>query len=594
MDDVTGKRKKAILVAFERIPSASGISCWLAEEIKILAGRYDLDVLSLKSEDLSHIERFHGARLLRVPVGEGEFLDRIKTFQRAIRRQLDSEEYALCHFLSVWGGLVMAARKPEAAFKLIYQVHSLPSIDFKILHPGQAAQVEHSFPLKQQEDRCLAAADQVIAGSELMKKHLIGRGLPADSVKLLRPSINLVPFDELGELPRQPGTILYLGSLAPWQGVPCLLKAVAELPHGLPLKLQLICPAEDPFRKKVLGKIQMLGLARKVELIDTPVVEDIPALVARADVCVAPLGNHQHNRLAASTPFKLMVYMACRRAIVASRQSVVSEIVEDGVQAILFPPGDAHALSNAIKKLLLDRELGIRLGNQARLRLEEIAPFEATRQALRSIYRNLIGGVSDAVPDDAKLDAPAETETDTQPSISESDGSVPSVSPKVTEDTVTLPIKDGKPLNEPASRRRGQAEDVIEPPPPPTPDTDPDGQQLLTQDDLVFKSVDDEDTAPRRSPDNWQVLELTDVELPPEDAKGDGEKGRWLLGGPPFPVGPGTAGLENESRGAPTQRADSITPDNLQIIPDSDVELIESDRKKVSPKEPPTDPSHKK
>ncbi len=588
---MTDKKKKVLLVAFEQIPSPKGLSCWLTEEIKLLAGHYDLDVLSLKSEDLSHIERLHGARLLRVPVGEGAFLDRIKTFQRAIRRQLESEDYALCHFFSIWGGLVMAARKADATFKLLYEVHSLPSIDFKVLHPGEAAQVEHSFPLKQQEERCLAAADRVIAGSELIRQHLIGRGVPADSVTLVRPSFYLDPFDKLGEVPRQPGTILYLGSLAPWQGVSSLLKAVADLPHGLPLRLHLVCPGDDPFRKEVLGKIQMLGLARRVEIIDTPPVEQIPGLVARADVCVAPLSNHVHNRLAASTPLKLMVYMACRRAIVASRQTAVAEIVEDGVQAVLYPPGDAHALSTAIKKLLLDRDLGTRLGNQARLRLDELAPPERARQALSGVYRRLIGGVFDAGTDTDKLEMPTAAETDTQPRISEGGEPVQSASPKVTEDTVTMPLKDGLPLTEPASRS------AVEPPPPPTSDTDPDGQKLSTQDNLVFKSVDDEDTAPRRSPDSWQVMELSGVELPAGDGKesgGEREKGRWLLGGPSFPVGPDTEGLEDDKHQALTQRADAATPESLQMVPDSDVRLIESNRKDDSPLEPPTDPSHKK
>jgi len=587
---VTDKKKKVLLVAFEQIPSPRGLSCWLTEEIKLLAGRYNLDVLSLKSEDLSHIERLHGARLLRVPVGEGAFLERIKTFQRAIRRQLDSEDYAVCHFLSIWGGLVLAARKAEATFKLLYEVHSLPSIDFKVLHPGEAPLVEHSFPLKQQEEHCLAAADQVIAGSELIRRHLIGRGVPAESVTLVRPSLDLDPFDKLGEVPRQPGTILYLGSLAPWQGVPSLLKAVAELPHGLPLRLHLVCPGDDPFRKEVLGKIQMLGLARRAELIDTPPVEQIPGLVARADVCVAPFSNHVHNRLAASTPHKLMVYMACRRPIVASRQTTVTEIVEDGVQAVLYPPGDAHALSTAIKKLLLDRDLGTRLGNQARLRLEELATPKRARQALSGVYRRLVGGVFEAAHDTDKLEMPAASETDTQPRISEG-GESGQQAPEVTEDTVTLQLRDGQPLTDPASQS------AVEPPPPPTSDTDPNGQQLPTQDDLVFKSVDDEDTAPRRNPDGWQVMELSGVDLPFEDDREAGEdrkKGRWLLGGPPFPVGPDTEGLEDEKHQELTRRADAATPENLQMLPDSDVRLIESNLKNGSAREPPTDPRRKK
>jgi len=594
------EKSKILLVVFDRIPAASGLSGWVREEIEFLSGRYDIDVLSLKSEDLSHIERFHGARLLRVPVGTGPFLAQIKAFQRALSRQLDSEEYSLCHFTSVWEGMVLVSRKNDAKYKLLYEVHSLPSIDFKALYPDQAPQVEHSYPLKQQEERCLSMADHVLAGSELMKKHLVGRGVAQDKITLIRPTVDAARFDLEG-VPRQPGSVLYLGSLAPWQGIHSLLMAIAELPHNLPVKLQLVCPAEDPFRKEILGKIQILGLARKAEVIDADLLEDIASRVAAADVCVAPLSNHEHNRRAASTPRKLFVYMACRRPLVSSRQPVVEEIINDGTHGLLYPPGDSHSLADAIKKLLLDRELATTLGNKARLHLEENLSLEDATNSLRAIYRHLSGRTRDT----DKSSVVISTDTDTQPGIEDTASAAPvtteaDTSPhsteappgatQVTEDTVPIPLAN--------AGHAGKSRPLpdTDPSPPPVP---AEGQTPVpregTQEDIVFRSVDDEDTAPRRSPENWQVMELSLVSLPskkPEREEESEKAGKWLLGGPPYRVKSEDEGDTEKLFKAPTRRADQTKPDGLDLLDDSDVQLIDGEPKK--PDEPPINPSKKK
>ena len=49
--------------------------------------------MTTKTPDVSHIERYQGARLLRVPVGAGDLVSKVQAFERAVRRQLESEEF---------------------------------------------------------------------------------------------------------------------------------------------------------------------------------------------------------------------------------------------------------------------------------------------------------------------------------------------------------------------------------------------------------------------------------------------------------------------------------------------------------------------
>jgi hypothetical protein len=126
-------------------------------------------------------------------------------------------------------------------------------------------------------------------------------------------------------------------------------------------------------------------------------------------------------------------------------------------------------------------------------------------------------------------------------------------------------------------------------------DTDPGIFQNGEGNDLVFRSVEQEDTAPRNVPknqDDWQVMELADVDLPrekPANGEKDGNK-RWLLGGPPYPV-------ENEDGDIfqkPTRRGGrELTPTELALISDSDVKIIEPENAEPLD-DGPTDPGPKK
>ena len=69
---------RLLFCCFDVVPAPHATSRRLSEYLKGLSERYQVVVLTVKTPDHSHIERYQGARLLRVPVGSGDLRSRME------------------------------------------------------------------------------------------------------------------------------------------------------------------------------------------------------------------------------------------------------------------------------------------------------------------------------------------------------------------------------------------------------------------------------------------------------------------------------------------------------------------------------------
>src|SRR6185437_10351619 len=86
----------------------------------------------------------------------------------------------------------------------------------------------------------------------------------------------------------------------------------------------------------------------------------------------------------------LLDAMACARPIVATRAGGIPEIVEDGINGLLVPPRDAHALADAILRALRDPELRRRLGDAGLARVNERFTVERMIAATAAAYQRIV------------------------------------------------------------------------------------------------------------------------------------------------------------------------------------------------------------
>jgi glycosyltransferase involved in cell wall biosynthesis len=81
-------------------------------------------------------------------------------------------------------------------------------------------------------------------------------------------------------------------------------------------------------------------------------------------------------------PRVLVEASAAGRPIITTDTPGCRDVVKDGVNGTLVPPGNIPALVDALRKLLIDRDMCTRMGLAARQRFEKQFTLEAVLNAL--------------------------------------------------------------------------------------------------------------------------------------------------------------------------------------------------------------------
>lgn len=173
-------------------------------------------------------------------------------------------------------------------------------------------------------------------------------------------------------------TLINVASLRRLKGHRVLLESAARLSaKGVTFRLQLV--GDGPERDYLERVTRALDLTHRVEFLGER--DDVPALLARADVFVFPTTGREGLGLAA------IEAMAAGLPVVASEIGGLPEVVRQGRTGYLVPPGDPVALENAILELLSDPEHARELGAEGRRRVEAHFDSETMIARVEAAYR---------------------------------------------------------------------------------------------------------------------------------------------------------------------------------------------------------------
>lgn len=386
------EQPRVLFCCFDVVPGPHAQSRRLTEYIKGLGDRFQVVVLSVKTTDNSHIQRYHGARLLRVPVGSGDLPARVQAFDRAVRRQLESEEYLLVHFFDPFGGYALSERRAEFGYRVIYDASTFASIDMPLASAGLAADRKFIARIRRQELFCLMNADCVVVGGEVGRGYVTNLGVPSDRVTLLRPPVDLAPYspDVMGRPDGQPMRLLHLGSENPWAGLQTLIHALATLPPT-DVHLTVVGPNHPEEHVKLIELVASLRLEQMVDFQEPVAHDDLHKVLAASDVGLLTMSDVERNRAPGGALARLGEYLAAGRPVIAADLPLARELVPADA-AIFYEPDNSISLAQALTSLAADPPRRLMMGASARkaaLRWDA----SSVRGALLDVYSAVAGPI---------------------------------------------------------------------------------------------------------------------------------------------------------------------------------------------------------
>ena len=184
----------------------------------------------------------------------------------------------------------------------------------------------------------------IVAVSHSVKDSLLAHGIRQSNVVVIQNGIALHRYaSSATHEPRKEFTFIFIGRLIGDKAVDIFLEALARV-RGARALIVGTGPEDQALRAQSVR----LGMSDRVQFLGAR--SDVPALLHSADALVLPsyregFGLVAIEARAAGLPVILSDFPASR------------EIIEDGVQGIIVPRGDADALAGALHSLSADSKL---------------------------------------------------------------------------------------------------------------------------------------------------------------------------------------------------------------------------------------------
>ena len=288
-------------------------------------------------------------------------------------------------FTSVRVGLQLArhwrARRPDAVQAWLgeAQVTALPlarvmRIPVRVMAIRSLSSAVRMTPLKERGLRVAAlSSTSIIANSNAS---LSDPGWPISGL-----SHHMVPNAvDLPESVADPAAVppmgVVLANLLPYKGHTVLLDALAQLPEPP----RIIFVGTGPMHAEITRRAEALSLAKSMEIVEG--VPDPWPFLLESQFSVLP-------SLTEGMPNAVLESMAAGLPVIASRVGAVPDLVADGDEGLLVPPGDVSRLAQALHYALDRPEWRAEAGARGRQRAGSFTWHAMAQRNLDIMERDL-------------------------------------------------------------------------------------------------------------------------------------------------------------------------------------------------------------
>lgn len=235
--------------------------------------------------------------------------------------------------------------------------------------------------------------DHIIALTNKTKGALIMEGCDTSKITVISHFVDTKRFQPINDRSmryfyRNPATILFVGRLEEYKGVFDVVGAARNLLSDRDLNnitLRFLFVGEGSQRQKLLELEKSLGIEKFITH-KTASYEEMPVVFQGADIFVAP--STSTSTWAEQYNTSLLEAQASGLPIVTTRTGGIPENV--GNAAVLVEPGDAVALTDALKHYILDPRLRRSYSLKARERAVNVHDISIGARKMKDLYLKLL------------------------------------------------------------------------------------------------------------------------------------------------------------------------------------------------------------
>ena len=204
-----------------------------------------------------------------------------------------------------------------------------------------------------------------------------------------RPGVETAVLRKRADLP-DGGTrwLVTVARLEQVKGIDTVIQALPAILERAP-DVGYVIAGRGPDRERLEKLAHKLGVADRVRFLGLVGDQDLPAVYNLGSVYLG-MSRRVGRMDVEGFGISLVEASACGLPVVAGNSGGIPDAVRDGETGILVPPEDPAALADAVCRVLTDRALATRLGQNGRRAVESHFNWERVVRDLRAIESEVV------------------------------------------------------------------------------------------------------------------------------------------------------------------------------------------------------------
>lgn len=232
-----------------------------------------------------------------------------------------------------------------------------------------------------------AYAAKLVEGTGSPRRHeIIGFGVNPE--KIAPPGFDRMAFRAEHGIQPDEMLIFAVGRLVERKGYPVLVDAVARLMRR-GRRVRLLHSGTGPMYEEIQSQVAAHNLQDRARLLGFVPDEALRHYIKAADVLVMPSIRDQ-SKDTEGLGIPLLEAMANGTPAIGSAIGGILSIIDDGVNGLLFPPGDVDGLVDALERLEDDDALRTRIIEGGRQTVDTTYDWGVITQRLMAIFEDCL------------------------------------------------------------------------------------------------------------------------------------------------------------------------------------------------------------